>query len=254
MHVLILGGRGESTNAVVNALADRYDKLSLILEDDVPMTAFLRKRIKRLGVTTVCGQMAFVAIVPRYLRKKSRNRISEIKQAYDLNTDACYKDHVQCHHVDSINSDEAIGKILFCMPDIIIVNGTRIISKRVLDRIHVPIINMHVGITPKYRGVHGGYWALVNEDIDNCGVTVHMVNAGIDTGDVIKQKRIKVEKEDNFVTYPYIQTGEGIRLELEILENFEKTGEIDTQKVELPSMIWSHPTVWQYIKNRRKSR
>lgn len=254
MNILVLGGQGESTNAVVNALSNSYEELSLILEDDVPMSVFLRKRIKKLGLPTVLGQLAFMAIIPPYLRNKSKSRIEEIKRVYGLNTDGCYRDNVKCYFVDSINSTAAIEKIIICKPDIIIVNGTRIISGQVLESVHVPFINMHVGITPKYRGVHGGYWALANDDAANCGVTVHMVNTGIDAGDVIKQKRIEVKKEDNFVTYPYIQVGEGIRLELEILEKFSKTGKIDTQKIKQPSMLWSHPTIWQYVKNRRKSR
>lgn len=254
MNILILGGSGDSTNAVVNALADHYDNLSLILEDNVPITTFLRKRIKRLGLITVLGQMVFAAIVPRYLRKKSSDRIAEIKGIYGLKLDSNYEKTVKCYSVSSVNDTDAIKIMLRCKPDIVIVNGTRIISKQVLEAVSVPFINMHMGITPKYRGVHGGYWALVNGDADNCGVTVHMVNTGIDTGDVIRQKQIKPEKKDNFVTYPYIQMGEGIRLELEVLEKFEKTGEIDVQKVELPSMIWSHPTIWQYIKNRNKGK
>lgn len=64
----------------------------------------------------------------------------------------------------------------------------------------------------------------INDDAANCSVTVHMVNTGIDTGDMIRQKRIEVKKEDNFVAYPYIQVEEGICLEMEILDGFEKTG------------------------------
>ena len=122
------------------------------------------------------------------------------------------------------------------------------------DKVHVPIINMHAGITPKYRGSHGGYWAVVNDDKSNCGVTIHFVNKGIDTGGVIRQKRIETTSEDNYVTYPLLQTGEGIKLELEVLKELEETGKIETISVDLPSMIWSHPTLFQYLKNIRKSR
>ena len=45
-----------------------------------------------------------------------------------------------------------------------VVNGTRILSRRMLESIDAVFLNMHVGITPKYRGVHGGYWALANGD------------------------------------------------------------------------------------------
>jgi folate-dependent phosphoribosylglycinamide formyltransferase PurN len=61
-------------------------------------------------------------------------------------------------------------------PDLVIVNGTRIISKKVLSSINSKFVNIHVGITPKYRGVHGTYWALVNNDVENSGVTVHFVD------------------------------------------------------------------------------
>ena len=92
---------------------------------------------------------------------------------------------------------------------------------------------------------------MVNHDEENCGVTIHMVDEGIDTGSVICQKRIPVQPRDNYITYPYLQAGVGIRAELMVLENFEKTGRIDTHTVELPSMLWTHPTLWQYIKNRK---
>jgi folate-dependent phosphoribosylglycinamide formyltransferase PurN len=95
--------------------------------------------------------------------------------------------------VDSVNSKETATFIEEFKPDIVIVNGTRIISKNILSRISCPIINMHAGITPAYRGVHGAYWALYNNDVANCGVTVHRVDAGIDTGGIISQAIIKVD-------------------------------------------------------------
>ena len=60
------------------------------------------------------------------------------------------------------------------------VNGTRIISSRVLDSIGCPIINTHAGITPRYRGVHGGYWALAEGHPEEVGTTVHLVDKGIE--------------------------------------------------------------------------
>lgn len=254
MNILVLGGKGKTTYAVVNALAKHYKDISLILENDVPAVTFFRKRIRRLGLPVVLGQIIFMVTVPWYLKKKSKKRIDEILQQHGIETVLDYERNVHCYSVNSINDEETIKIIVNCNPDIVIVNGTRIISKHVLESVQAPIINMHMGITPKYRGVHGAYWALVNDDAENCGVTVHMVNQGIDTGDVIRQKRITVKREDNFVTYPYIQAGEGIKLEIEVLKEYEKTRKIATQKVDLPSMIWSHPTIWQYIKNRGKSR
>src|SRR5690606_24425483 len=91
------------------------------------------------------------------------------------------------HWVPSVNATQCIDLVQKIEPDIVVVNGTRIISKKVLDAVPVSFINTHVGITPKYRGVHGAYWALACGDTDNCGVTVHLVDKGIDTGGILKQ-------------------------------------------------------------------
>jgi methionyl-tRNA formyltransferase len=69
-----------------------------------------------------------------------------------------------------------------------------------------------VGITPEYRGVYGAYWALLNNDVENCGVTIHKVDKGIDTGALIKQAVIQIGNRDNFKTYPVHQYGVAIGL------------------------------------------
>lgn len=254
MRVLVLGGKGESTNAVINALLQEYKDCLVILEDDVPARAFFKRRIKSLGIWMVFGQILFLTIVPKKLKRKSARRLSEIADAYHLDYSKDYKKQIPVEFVNSVNSDRTIEIISEFNPDIVVVNGTRIISGKVLDRINVPVINMHTGITPKYRGVHGGYWAVVNDDEENCGVTIHFVNTGIDTGNIIQQARIPRTEQDNYITYPRLQTGEGIQLELSILRDYEQTGIINTTQNELPSMIWSHPTIFQYLKNKKKSR
>src|SRR5690606_4856447 len=86
------------------------------------------------------------------------------------------------------------------------------ISKKILQGVNAVFINIHSGITPNYRGDHGGYWALANNDNENCGVTVFIANEGIDTGNILYQGLIQPTTKDNFVTYPYLQLGEGIGL------------------------------------------
>lgn len=131
-------------------------------------------------------------------------------------------------------------------PDAIVVIGTRIISREVLNSIPAKFINIHAGITPKYRNVHGAYWAVVNNDYDNCGVTVHLVDPGIDTGSIIYQQTIKIKKEDNFVTYPFLQLAEGIILLKQALKNiFEE--KLVLKKGMQESKLWYHPTILQYL-------
>lgn len=254
MKILVLGGKSDSTDAVVNSLRTKYSSVYVILENDEPTLKLIKRRMKRLGLMTVIGQLIFMVSVPKLLRRKSKERIREIIEEYNLDLSRDYRENKRTILVNSVNDDRVKRIIQKCNPDIIVVNGTRIISADILSCTDAPFINMHVGITPKYRGVHGGYWAMVNNDPEHCGVTIHKVDEGIDTGEVIRQECIQTIKEDNYVTYPLIQIGVGIRHELEVLDIYDKTGKIDAFKPDLPSKMWSHPTIVQYLMNRGKSK
>ncbi len=125
-------------------------------------------------------------------------------------------------------------------------NGTRIISKEILNCTNAVYINTHAGITPNYRGVHGAYWALANNDLNNCGVTVHLVDPGIDTGGVLYQKNINILDNDNFTTYTYLQIVEGIKLMTKAIDDIINNRVLVKDK-HSPSKLWSHPTIWKYL-------
>jgi len=130
------------------------------------------------------------------------------------------------------------------------VNGTRIISDDVLKCVNAVFINVHVGITPLYRGVHGAYWALVEGDHQACGVTVHVVDSGIDTGGIIEQALVRPTACDNFATYPVLQTVAALPL-IERAVNAALTGNLRVRRApEGKSKLWTHPTAGEYIWNR----
>jgi methionyl-tRNA formyltransferase len=98
--------------------------------------------------------------------------------------------------------------------------------------------------------VHGGYWALVDRCPEHCGVTVHLVDEGIDTGNVLRQARVEPTPEDNFVTYPLLQLGAGLPLLLD-----EAAKALDGRLVPRPyppgaSRLRTHPTIWEYARHR----
>jgi methionyl-tRNA formyltransferase len=149
--------------------------------------------------------------------------------------------------VSSINSEKCIEALKSIRPDLVLVNGTRIISGKVLNCVNAKFIYIHAGITPRYRGVHGAYWAVVNKDKENCGVSTHFVDEGIDTGNIIYQSIIEVTEKDNFVTYPYLQLAYGINdLRKAIGDYF--SGNITVIDSKLESSLRTHPTLFQYIK------
>jgi methionyl-tRNA formyltransferase len=81
-------------------------------------------------------------------------------------------------------------------PDIIAsIYYRNIIKKSVIDRVHGKIFNLHPSLLPKYRGCSSVTWALINGEKEY-GYTYHYLREGIDTGNVLLQKRLIIEDWD----------------------------------------------------------
>jgi folate-dependent phosphoribosylglycinamide formyltransferase PurN len=242
--IVLLAGKGLSTNILYNALKNDFTIDTIILEEPVGKKDLIKKRIKKLGVWKVAGQILFQLIIVPLLNLTAAKRKRGIMKNFSMDSSALPLEKTV--QVQSVNDDSCLQLLQRMGPQLVIVNGTRIISKRILDSVSSSFINMHAGITPKYRGVHGAYWSLVNNDEKNCGVTIHLVDAGIDTGGVIFQKIITVGNKDNFVTYPLLQLGEGIPYMKKAIEDIVQH-RIALSDGTKESRLWSHPSIWQYL-------
>jgi len=83
--------------------------------------------------------------------------------------------------------------------DLIVSFGFRyIIKESLLSKLPQPIINLHIAYLPYNRGAHPNFWAFF--DGTPSGVTIHLVDKGIDTGDILFQRIVKFsENEDTFI-------------------------------------------------------
>ncbi len=246
-NIILLAGEWETTPIVYNFLKENFQLNKIIIEKPVSRKEFLKKRIKKLGWFEVGGQVLFQLLIGKPLAKTSQKRIKEIIRQYNLSQIQIPEQHTV--HVTSVNSSESLQELQQLKPDLIIIHGTRIISKKILNQTNAPFINIHAGITPRYRGSHGAYWALANNDKDHCGVTVHLVDTGIDTGNILAQATIPYTAKDNFITYPYLQLAEGLQLLKTVIEEMKK-GERPAVKNDLNSALWHHPTLWGYLWKR----
>ncbi len=247
--IVMLCSRGDSSCLVYNKLSEHFSIEKVIIEDSVSTKNLLKRRIKKLGFMTVLGQVLFVGFIVPFLKKSSVNRKKEILKEYGASVDDSAMMASEPVFVNSVNDKECIETLKKINPDIVIVNGTRIISEEVLNCVNAKFVNLHAGITPKYRGSHGAYWALYNKDKENAGVTVHFVDKGIDTGNIIYQSTISVTEKDNFTTYPLLQTCVGVEDEIRAINDI-MNGEVVCKTVDLPSGLYSHPTIWQYLIKR----
>lgn len=68
----------------------------------------------------------------------------------------------------------------------------KIIPGNILNCAKMGAINIHPGLLPKYRGCVPSYWAILNNE-DWAGSTLHYMDGGIDSGDIIAQRKIKID-------------------------------------------------------------
>jgi len=242
--IVFLASDCESSRWVYNAIAKDFSIEAAIIEQPISKKTLFKGRVKRIGFVKVLWQVMFsVLVVPR-LRKKAATRKNELIARYSLdNADFTAG---KTYYIPSVNDEACQNLLQQLQPGIVIVNGTRIISKKILQTTQAVFINMHVGITPWYRGSHGGYWALYNNDVENFGTTIHLVDAGVDTGGVLKQVFAKPSKADNFTTYPVIQVGEGIQGMISVVKNIMDDTITPVQPKEKGNMYYQ-PGIWQYL-------
>ena len=91
-------------------------------------------------------------------------------------------------------------KIIKIKPDVILCFGCSILKKSFVNRFKGKLINIHLGLSPYYRGQGTNFWPFVNNELQFIGVTFHHIDYGIDTGPIIHQVRAKILKGDNIHT------------------------------------------------------
>lgn len=100
----------------------------------------------------------------------------------------------------AINQPQYIEEIVRLNPELIITYGCSIIEPPLIQAFPKRIINVHLGLSPYYRGSGTNYFPFVNNEPQFCGVTFMWIDEGIDTGEIIHQMRAKVCLGDNVHT------------------------------------------------------
>lgn len=237
---------------VYQNLKTEFNIAHIIVDNGESTSKLLKRRIKRLGLLHVIGQLLFRVFAVSYINATSKKRFQNILD--ENNIEQSNYDPSKTTRVNSINSEEGKKLLKSLNPDIVVIVTTRILSKKTLQAVDAKFINIHSGITPKYRGLHGAYWALINKDKENCGVTVHLVDEGIDTGNILYQDLITdvITPKDNFMTYTYLQLAKALPLLKKSLRELQagKLSSKPNAKEEINNTLYYHPTLWFYLYNR----
>lgn len=98
-----------------------------------------------------------------------------------------------------------------------------IIKKEIIDKYRGKIINLHISYLPWNRGVDPNIWSFIENTPK--GVTIHLIDEGIDTGEIIFQKKLEFNKNVETLRSSYEILQEEIQLLFK--ENWQKIKSFD---------------------------
>jgi folate-dependent phosphoribosylglycinamide formyltransferase PurN len=134
-----------------------------------------------------------------------------------------------------INGDQYYEEITELDPDLLVAYGCSIIRDPLLSAYEGRFLNVHLGLSPYYRGTGTNYWPLVNEEPEYVGATFMYLDEGVDTGDVIHQIRARVHRGDgphqigNRVIADVAETYAEIIRRFDDLEDVDHPAEVDEE-------------------------
>ena len=97
----------------------------------------------------------------------------------------------------NLNSDLVKNFIKKIKPSIVIVYGVGFLKKSVVSILPKNTINIHSGITPKFKGDACNFWAFYFLEPNNAGATIHFLTEKVDSGPIITQVKPKLNYGDN---------------------------------------------------------
>jgi methionyl-tRNA formyltransferase len=119
-------------------------------------------------------------------------------QSDDSLTRAAAAQSVECVQPASANAPAFLDWVLDQRPDVCIsIAYDQVIRQPLLTIAPHGFINAHPGKLPWYRGRSTINWAIINNESD-IGVTVHVMNEGLDTGDILVQRVLPVDWHDTY--------------------------------------------------------
>lgn len=123
---------------------------------------------------------------------------------------------------ENINSDEVYKRLDREDPDfIVVVAYGQVIGERLLERFDDRILNVHSSLLPKYRGAAPIQKAIAEGEKET-GVTIMLVDEGLDKGDILAVKKLSIGPEERADSLHDRLAEAGGALTADVLKNFDE--------------------------------
>lgn len=235
LRILIMCGDEAPARALANACAETLAGHELRFVEEKLLSfkrslSFSWKRLKNKGPLSLLGCYCF------YLRHFIKGKKEILRE---------YRPLLRSSNLSRDKKLAALVKDF--APQLMIIGFCGILRPDFLRSAPCPIINLHPGINPRYRGL-GNIWAFYEKRPDCAGFTIHEVDEGVDTG-----RRLAVAALDfqglSFEDIDIYAADQAAR-HLARMINQGLPGSVPEPFRDLPSRFYGVPTLGQYLKAR----
>ena len=171
----------------------------------------------------------------------------------DFLKDFCREHHISFYLVDDHNSESSLQILQRLQPDVLITANTRIIKGHIIKTPVRAAVNFHTSKLPRYAGLDSIFWALYHGEKE-IGVTIHFLEEGLDTGNIISQKTIPITADDDLSSLTAKANETGSQLMVETIEKLENTDFTGVTQDLSQRTYFSWPTPGQRKELRRRMR
>ncbi len=107
---------------------------------------------------------------------------------------ATFERLAETQHFESMNDEAALAALRAAKADVVFVYGTGRLKTPVLSAAGL-CLNFHGGDPEEYRGLDTHLWAIYHRDFGGLVVTLHHVDLGLDTGDIVSRRRLHLSRQ-----------------------------------------------------------
>ena len=144
--------------------------------------------------------LGLLIMSPRQLAKLAGFRLRELVAAAGLGrtrhrlADMCRELAIPFRRIESANDPHFIGELSALGVDVVLNQTGELLREPLLTTPRLGVINRHLSLLPAYRGAWPIFWQFANRE-PRVGVTIHMVDRGLDTGDIVTQAELPVARD-----------------------------------------------------------
>ena len=155
---------------------------------------------------------------------------------------------------NSLNDPDAIKSLSNEKPDIVLVFGTGLLRREILNLFRHKIFNLHGGDPERYRGLDNHLWGIYHGDFSSLVTTIHHMNDRLDDGDIVAQAGITIDLGTTLESLRSINTELCVKMSTTLIDSICRFGKASGRKQLASGRYYSAmPTVLKEVCIKRFS-